>query len=124
MDHRGSTRPSHRDVGSLYVRSFPTPTFLAWARLCKRCLPLALKRIEEDREQHKQLPERCWVQAQLRSYLVVTPRITRLPCAYSLATFLPLSENADLGLNIVFENEWEATSDWNEGDLEVVMEEM
>ena len=55
---------------------------------------------------------------------MVTPRITRIPCAYSLATFLPLCDNAELGLNIVFENEWEATSDWNEGDVEVVMEEM
>ena len=57
---------------------------------------------------------------------MVTPRIipTRIPCAYSLTTFLPLSRNAELGLNIVFENEWEATNDWNEGDLEVVMEEM
>ena len=39
MDHRGSTCLSHRDIGSLYVRSSLTPTFLAWARLCKRCLP-------------------------------------------------------------------------------------
>ena len=39
MDHRGSARPSHRDVGSLYVRSLLTPTFLACARVCKRCLP-------------------------------------------------------------------------------------
>ena len=45
--------------------------------------------------------------------------------AYALATFLPLSEseNAELALDIEFENEWEATSDWNEDDVEAVMEE-
>ena len=31
---------------------------------------------------------------------------TRIPCTYSLATFLPLSKNAELELDIVFENEW------------------
>ena len=44
-------------------------------------------------------------------------------CAYSLATFFLLSENTKLGLDIVFENEWEATSDWNEGDVVVEVEE-
>lgn len=45
--------------------------------------------------------------------------------AYALASFLPLSEseNAELALDIEFENEWEATSDWNEDDVETVLEE-
>ena len=44
--------------------------------------------------------------------------------AYALATFLPPneSENADLVLDIKIENEWEATSDWNEDDVEAVTE--
>ena len=44
---------------------------------------------------------------------------------YSFATFPPLSEceNAELVLDIEFENKWEATSDWNEDDVEAVMEE-
>ena len=43
--------------------------------------------------------------------------------AYALATFLPLSEseNVELALDIKFENEWEATGDWNEDDAEAVM---
>jgi CTD kinase subunit gamma len=38
---------------------------------------------------------------------------------------LPLSdtENAELALDIEFENEWEATSDWNEDDVEATAEE-
>ena len=45
--------------------------------------------------------------------------------AYALATFLPRSEseNAELTLDIESENVWEATSDWNEDDVEAVMEE-
>lgn len=44
---------------------------------------------------------------------------------FVLASFLPLSdaENAELALDIEFENEWEATSDWNEDDVEAVAEE-
>ena len=40
---------------------------------------------------------------------------TRIPYAYSLATFLPLGGNTEFGLDIVLENEWKATSNWNEG---------
>ncbi|KAF9235982.1 CTD kinase subunit gamma CTK3-domain-containing protein [Melanogaster broomeanus] len=67
------------------------------------------KRIEEDRERHKRLRERRW-------------RHTRHT---ALASFLPLSdtENTELALDIEFENEWEATSDWNEDDVEAVSEE-
>ena len=68
--------------------------------------------MEEDREQHKQRRERWWVQAQLRSYLVVTPRITRIPCSYALA-----ERKCLVGIGYRVENEWEATSDWNEGDV-------
>ncbi|KAH0835808.1 CTD kinase subunit gamma CTK3-domain-containing protein [Lanmaoa asiatica] len=100
------------------------------------------KRIEEDRERHKRLRERRWVQAQPRvlshdhsSHLASpSPAAGSGPgsgstctgyMAYALAAFLPLSEgeNAELALDIEFENEWEATSDWNEDDVEAVMEE-
>ena len=101
------------------------------------------KRIEEDRERHKRLRERRWVQAQPQALPhghsshhshSHPPAAGSGPAsgsgsvgytAYALATFLPLSEseNAELALDIEFENEWEATSDWNEDDVEAVMEE-
>jgi CTD kinase subunit gamma len=78
------------------------------------------KRIEEDRERHKRLRERRWVQAQPHPGAAVPSSST-----FVLASFLPLSdaENAELALDIEFENEWEATSDWNEDDVEVIAEE-
>ncbi|KAF8418630.1 CTD kinase subunit gamma CTK3-domain-containing protein, partial [Boletus edulis BED1] len=101
------------------------------------------KRIEEDRERHKRLRERRWVQAQPQVLSHSYPSHHSQPhhpaagsgpgsssgtagyTAYALASFLPLSEseNATLALDIEFENEWDATSDWNEDDEEVVMEE-
>ena len=95
------------------------------------------KRIEEDRERHKRLRERRWVQAQPQvvphghsshhhaSPSPATGSGSAAHSAYALATFLPLSEgeNGELALDIEFENEWEATSDWNEDDVEAVMEE-
>ncbi|RPD58067.1 hypothetical protein L226DRAFT_537354 [Lentinus tigrinus ALCF2SS1-7] len=76
------------------------------------------KRMEEDRERHKRLRERRWVQ----------PISHNLPTAVPpLASFLPLTDDGDgaaeLTLDIEFENEWEATSDWNEDDEEAVAEE-
>jgi len=78
------------------------------------------KRIEEDRERHKRLRERRWVQAQPHPDPAVPSS-----SAFVLASFLPLSdaENSELALDIEFENEWEATSDWNEDDVEAVAEE-
>lgn len=100
------------------------------------------KRIEEDRERHKRLRERRWVQAQpqIVSHGHSSHHYHASPSpatstgsgsgsgtygAYALTSFLPLSEgeNAELALDIEFENEWEATSDWNEDDVEAVMEE-
>lgn len=75
-----------------------------------------MKRIEEDRERHKRLRERRWVQPVLRSQN-----------AGQLASFLPLSDDQDgaseLPIDIEFENEWETTSDWNEDDDDAVAEE-
>ncbi|KAG6373838.1 CTD kinase subunit gamma CTK3-domain-containing protein [Boletus reticuloceps] len=101
------------------------------------------RRIEEDRERHKRLRERRWVQAQPQVLSHSYPSHHSQPhhpaagsgpgsslgttgyTAYALASFLPLSEseNAALALDIEFENEWDATSDWNEDDVEAVMEE-
>ncbi|KAF8546340.1 hypothetical protein OG21DRAFT_1518210 [Imleria badia] len=101
------------------------------------------KRIEEDRERHKRLRERRWVQAQPQVLSHAHPShhshshsstASSGPgtgsgslgyTAYALASFLPLSEgeNAELALDIEFENEWEATSDWNEDDVEAAVEE-
>ncbi|KAI5987347.1 CTD kinase subunit gamma CTK3-domain-containing protein [Pisolithus orientalis] len=82
-----------------------------------------VKRMEEDRERHKRLREKRWVQTQAQSSTVPGHAIAYNP--YGLASFLPLSdaENAEVALDIEFENEWETTSDWNEDDVEVVMEE-
>ncbi|KAF8726188.1 hypothetical protein AX14_007957 [Amanita brunnescens Koide BX004] len=77
------------------------------------------KRIEEDRERHKRLRERRWVQPishNISSHLSST-----------LASFLPLTDTPEgqeeLPIDIEFENEWETTSDWNEDDEDAVAEE-
>lgn len=77
------------------------------------------KRIEEDRERHKRLRERRWVQP-----------IVHNPASYlppQLASFMPLTDDGDgaeeLTIDIEFENEWETTSDWNEDDDDAVREE-
>ncbi|THH09643.1 hypothetical protein EW145_g1872 [Phellinidium pouzarii] len=84
------------------------------------------KRIEEDRERHKRLRERRWVQP-----------IAHNPHAHllsQLASFAP-DPDADAAapapgkaqmartIDIEFDNEWETTSDWNEDDDEAVVEE-
>ncbi|CAL1711915.1 unnamed protein product [Somion occarium] len=77
------------------------------------------KRIEEDRERHKRLRERRWVQ----------PVSHNLPPNQTpqLASFMPLTDDGDgegeLTLDIEFENDWEATSDWNEDDDDAAHEE-
>ncbi|ESK96299.1 hypothetical protein Moror_7085 [Moniliophthora roreri MCA 2997] len=78
------------------------------------------RRIEEDRERHKRLRERRWVQP-----------ITHNPATQmqmpGLTSFLPLTEKGDgefeLSIDIEFENEWETLSDWNEDDDEACAEE-
>ncbi|TEB38058.1 hypothetical protein FA13DRAFT_1681452 [Coprinellus micaceus] len=81
------------------------------------------KRIEEDRERHKRLRERRWVQP--ISYSAPSFNLNSVP----LASFLPVTvDTGGLGdeeaaVDIEFENEWETTSDWNEDDVEVVTEE-
>ncbi|KAF8883246.1 CTD kinase subunit gamma CTK3-domain-containing protein [Infundibulicybe gibba] len=74
------------------------------------------KRIEEDRERHKRLRERRWVQPISHNPSFILPQ---------LSSFMPLSDDMDdqLALDIEFDNEWEATSDWNEDDDELVLEE-
>lgn len=77
------------------------------------------KRIEEDRERHKRLRERRWVQP------VAHNPSTYLPP--QLASLMPLTDDGDgaeeLTIDIEFENEWETTSDWNEDDDEAAREE-
>lgn len=77
------------------------------------------KRIEQDRERHKRLRERRWVQP-----IAHNPHPHVLP---QLATFMPPTDDmdgsAELTIDIEFDNEWETTSDWNEDDDEAVTEE-
>ena len=79
------------------------------------------RRMEEDRERHKRLRERRWVQP------VAHNPHGGAALGLALASFLPLTDDADgpgeLTLYIEFENEWEATSDWNEDDDDAVAEE-
>ena len=79
------------------------------------------KRMEEDRERHKRLRERRWVQP--ISHNLYAAGAAMPP----LASFLPLTDDADgageLTLDIEFDNEWETTSDWNEDDDEAIAEE-
>ncbi|KAJ7043927.1 CTD kinase subunit gamma CTK3-domain-containing protein [Mycena alexandri] len=74
------------------------------------------KRIEEDRERHKRLRERRWVQ----------PVSHRAPGQMNLLSFIPLAgENGDdvLAVDVEFENDWETTSTWNEDDDEAAADE-
>lgn len=74
------------------------------------------KRIEEDRERHKRLRERRWVQP-----------VSHNANSTQLASFLPLTDDGDgdeeLTLDIEFENDWETTSDWNEDDDDAALDE-
>lgn len=77
------------------------------------------KRIEQDRERHKRLRERRWVQPASHSAAAFPPP--------QLASFYPLGDAADgqeeCALDIEFDNDWETTSDWNEDDEEAIGEE-
>lgn len=77
------------------------------------------KRIEQDRERHKRLRERRWVQPTLHNPVSFQPP--------QLACFYPQTElgegQEELALDIEFENDWETTSDWNEDDDEAIKEE-
>ncbi|PPQ91263.1 hypothetical protein CVT25_006380 [Psilocybe cyanescens] len=74
------------------------------------------KRIEQDRERHKRLRERRWVQPTSRN-----PTSFQAP---QLASFYPLTDGQEeTSLDIEFENEWETTSDWNEDDDDAIAEE-
>ncbi|KIM23024.1 hypothetical protein M408DRAFT_332592 [Serendipita vermifera MAFF 305830] len=111
----------------------------------------AVKRIEEDRERHKLLRERRWVQRIERSDNVQPTLSTflpnSLPFAFSSKSMPPTpsdamdtdetpaagsqaapsapkdSEPSQLAIDIEFENAWETTSDWNEDDVEAIFEE-
>lgn len=77
-------------------------------------------RIEGDRERHKRLRERRWVQP-----------VSLLQNQPLLACFAPDPDlhpsegvaGTELALDIEFDNEWETTSDWNEDDEEAIGEE-
>ena len=71
------------------------------------------KRIEEDRERHKRLRERRWVQ----------PTSHRVPGQINLLAFMPDNDNEVLAIDVEFENDWETTSDWNEDDDEAAADE-
>ena len=77
------------------------------------------KRIEQDRERHKRLRERRWVQPTLHNPVSFQP--PQLACFYPLTE--PGGRQEELALDIEFENEWETTSDWNEDDEEAIKEE-
>jgi len=77
------------------------------------------KRIEQDRERHKRLRERRWVQPTLHDPASFQP--PQLACFYPLIE--PGEGQEELALDIEFENEWETTSDWNEDDEEAIGEE-
>ncbi|KIJ51367.1 hypothetical protein M422DRAFT_58899 [Sphaerobolus stellatus SS14] len=91
------------------------------------------KRIEEDRERHKRLRERRWVQPTTRS--TAQPRLASfypLPSSASKSSssqhLAPPTTSAEstaeaLPIDVEFENAWETTSDWNEDDDEAALEE-
>jgi len=84
------------------------------------------KRIEEDRERHKRLRERRWVQS-ISAPSAEPFSATAIP---RLACSLPpvvqgLGDEAVAAVpeDVEFENAWETTSDWNEDDDEDVKAE-
>jgi CTD kinase subunit gamma len=105
-----------RNVGA---DNSPPPSPLVHAPARQEALPRdeIFKRIEADRERHKRLRERRWVQPIMHAPAHAAP----------LASSMPLTDDADgteeLAIDIEFENEWETTSDWNEDDDEAVTEE-
>jgi CTD kinase subunit gamma len=78
------------------------------------------KRIEQDRERHKRLRERRWVQRISHTNNLAAPT-PQLASFYSLTEAIGGQE--ELAMDIEFENEWETTSDWNEDDDEAISEE-
>ena len=105
-----------RNIGG---ENSPPPSPLARAPSRQEALPRdeIFKRIEADRERHKRLRERRWVQP-----------VMHVPShAAPLASLVPLTDDTDgadeLTIDIEFENEWETTSDWNEDDDDAVAEE-
>ena len=96
-----------------------------------------VRRIEEDRERHKRLRERRWVQpihpaSTLGSTVLVTQLASLAPdpdTSASAGTALPApgpgvgGAAAPRALDIEFDNEWETTSDWNEDDDDAIVEE-
>ena len=75
------------------------------------------QRIEEDRERHKRLRERRWVQP-------VSHNTNAHLAASQLASFMPETDanngSTESTLDIEFDNDWEATSDWNSDDDEAI----
>jgi len=81
------------------------------------------KRIEEDRERHKRLRERRWVQPVTAptGEAFSTTAIPRLACFHPTpAQSLGDEVTAAVAEDVEFENAWETTSDWNEDDDEDV----
>jgi CTD kinase subunit gamma len=72
------------------------------------------RRIEEDRERHKRLREKRWVQPVSQNYN---------PTTYRLASFMPLGNDEGMGVDLEFDDAWETTSDWNEDDDDAIREE-
>ncbi|KAG7097664.1 hypothetical protein E1B28_004992 [Marasmius oreades] len=76
------------------------------------------RRIEEDRERHKRLRERRWVQPTAMTQQQHNPGLT---------SFLPLDngigDETGPPIDIEFDNDWETLSDWNEDDDEACAEE-
>lgn len=81
-----------------------------------------MRRIEEDRERHKRLRERRWVQPIAHNPPAIPLSTT------ALLSHMPLTDKGDpefedVGPDAEFEKDWETTSDWNEDDDEACREE-
>ncbi|GJJ08424.1 hypothetical protein Clacol_002640 [Clathrus columnatus] len=91
----------------------------------------AQKRIEEDRERHKRLRERRWVQPAMNAfplrlasfYPLTTPVSTSTGIDEEMSNNLGKENNNQSSIDVEFENAWETTSNWNEDDDEAVQEE-
>ncbi|KAF9047685.1 hypothetical protein BJ165DRAFT_1467698 [Panaeolus papilionaceus] len=74
------------------------------------------ERIEQDRERHKRLRERRWVQPTYRN--PASMQTSQLACFQPLDT----QEDSERAMDIEFENDWETTSDWNPDDEDAIRE--
>lgn len=81
-----------------------------------------LRRIEEDRERHKQLREESWKLPPMTYMRDLAPE-NPVPASIETTTGQN-TQNAPDAITLEFEQTWETTSDLNDDDMDVIREEI